>query len=549
MVYVINGVSYEGHKPRGPEYQREPTRFSYEREALDLEGTDLHLYVCAACPWAHRALLTRNLSRTLRERVTVSVVSPYRDDAIGWEFLSEENQETAGRFTAFPVTPDRSPRKAGSLLEIYLAAEPNYTGNITTPTLYDAKSNRILSNDSFGIMRHFVKTVPNELGHLYTDPGRIDEEGRRIDAELGNRVYMCGLAKTQTAYEESSGRVFAELDRLEHLLSDDDRSHLLGGGLSLVDLQLVSCLVRFDPVYFGLFKCFARRLSSYPFLAAYLRRVTQEIGPEAMCLDLDQIVNHYYSTFTSANPNGVVPIGYRRDFLDGGKDLYANPPDTSESGTTESGTSGVEQDQTDAEERRARGEFVRGVSGNRDWLGGEEFPLEKDRYVLFVANNCPWCHRTVMARALFPGVEELISLSVLFYRRGEDGWRFLPSEDGEFRTFEKDRPGLLTGVDGSDPTKNGFTCAKDIYRLSEPDSTQKSVPILFDTKTKRVVSNESADIVRMFAAAAGSEPTDEIEKINARVYQDVNNGAYRGECFAEHSSVIDTEMYPCYGCC
>jgi len=541
MVYVIDGVAFGGHKPQGPEYKREPTKFSHSGP-LDLENTDLHLYVCAACPWAHRALLTRNLSQTLQKKISVSIVSPFRDDAIGWEFLSKDNEESLKQFTKLPVTLDKSPIQAKTLLEIYLAAEPKYTGNITTPTLYDSKSNKILSNDSFGIMRHFVETVPDELGHLYTDPEAIDKEGRKIDTELGNRVYMCGLAKTQVAYEEGLGRIFSELDRLETLLSDN-RLYLLGDNLSLADLQLTSCLVRFDPVYFSLFKCYTRRISSYPFLSSYLRRSTQEIGSEAMALDLDQIVYHYYSNFTSANPNGVVPIGYRKDFLDGGKDNYVDQSDGVVSKEV-SAVGGVDQNQTNAEERKAKGEFVRSVSTFRHWLGGEDFPMEPDRYVLFVANNCPWCHRTLVARALYPEVEKMVQVSTMFYRRGEEGWRFLPTEESEFKSFETDQPDLLTGIDKSDPTKNGFKCARDIYRLSEPTSTQKSVPILFDTKTKRVVSNESADIVRMFGSVSKGSSKDDasleiIDRINARVYQDVNNGAYRAGFSSDQASYED----------
>jgi putative glutathione S-transferase len=542
MVYVIDGVAHEGHKTRGDEYKREPTKFSHAGP-IDLENSDLHLYVSAACPWAHRALLTRNLSQKLRQKITVSVVSPFRDDAIGWEFLSDKNRETVKQFTAVPVTKDQSPLKANNLLEVYLRAEPTYTGNITTPTLYDAKSNTILSNDSFGIMRHLVETVPDELGYLYTDPEAIDREGRTMDVELASRVYMCGLAKTQKAYEESLGKVFAELDRLEDILSDG-RSYLLdSNNLSLADVQLVACLVRFDPVYVDLFKCFTRRVSSYKYLPAYLRRATETIGPEALCLDLDQIVNHYYSTFTSANPNGIIPLGYRKDFLNCGKDRFVHPPN--HVATSEHSQGGSEQDQSNAEDRKAKGEYVRGVSTFRHRLGGEDFPLEEDRYVLFVANNCPWCHRTLIARSVYPRVEKFVKTSVLFYRRGEEGWRFLPTEDGEFKTFEMDRPDLLTGIDGSDPTKNGFASAKEIYKLSEPTSTQKSVPILFDTMTKRVVSNESADIVKMFARVggaehpAGSDLANTIEAINARVYQEVNNGAYRAGFSSHQESYED----------
>ena len=85
------------------------------------------------------------------------MVSPFRADTIGWEFLSDANSASVAQFTALPVTTDASPLRAKTLLEVYLASTPDYTGNITTPTLYDARSNTILSNDSFGIMRAFVQ--------------------------------------------------------------------------------------------------------------------------------------------------------------------------------------------------------------------------------------------------------------------------------------------------------------------------------------------------------------------------------------------------------
>jgi hypothetical protein len=131
-----------------------------------------------------------------------------------------------------------------------------------------------------------------------------------------------------------------------------------------------------------------------------------------------QVVHHYYTTFTNANPNGVVPLGYRctgdgGDFLNGGIDMFREPEapaaavadadtdtaiDVADAAVASGG--GVDQDQTDAAGKRARGEFVRGVSAHRNWLGDEAFPIEANRYVLFVANNCPWCHRTMMGGSL-----------------------------------------------------------------------------------------------------------------------------------------------------
>jgi len=89
---------------RAQRYQLSPFRvpFISDGSPLDLsEATELHLYVCAACPWAHHALITRNLSATLRSKVAVSIVSPFRDDSKGWEFLSDSNSEVVSQFPSF----------------------------------------------------------------------------------------------------------------------------------------------------------------------------------------------------------------------------------------------------------------------------------------------------------------------------------------------------------------------------------------------------------------------------------------------------------------
>jgi putative glutathione S-transferase len=360
--------------------------FSVEPTAFDLDNTDLYLYVNAACPFATRALTLRNLSPLLRSKVKVCFVSPLRNEN-GLEFLCEENRAAVAHFTKLPVTVDSSPINARYLKDIYSHADKNYSGDIATPTLYDAKTNAILHTDSFNLMRAFVATVPNELSHIYQNPEDQDKQGRHLEAELCKMVYSCGFAQTQETYGEASSRIFAELDRLESILSDG-RPRILGGkSLSLVDIQLVNTLVRFDPVYFDLFKCFRRRIRSYPFLSNYARSVATKLG-DNLPLDLLQIVTHYWTNFPSCNPNGVIPLAYRDDFLEGGIEKYR---DDDLIVVEEGGVSGGdEQDQTNKKEQLARGEFVRGVSAHRNWLGDEQFPLEENRYILFVANNCPW---------------------------------------------------------------------------------------------------------------------------------------------------------------
>lgn len=181
------------------------------------------------------------------------------------------------------------------------------------------------------------------------------------------------------------------------------------------------------------------------------------------------------------------------------------------------------------EERRARGEFVRGVSACRSFVsrdGSTPYPAEAGRYRLLVARNCPWCHRTLLARAL-KGLEGAIGVDVCWYRRADDGdgpggWQFRPDLDG----FEAEQA-----------TGRQMRFVKDIYKLAGAE--QSSVPILWDTKTNTVVNNESAEIVRMlnsefneFAARPDLDLYPEalrpgIDAVNADVYRDISNGAYK----------------------
>ena len=197
--------------------------------------------------------------------------------------------------------------------------------------------------------------------------------------------------------------------------------------------------------------------------------------------------------------------------------------------------SGVEEDQKDAARRRAKGEFVRGVSGFRAALGDPGFPPESGRYHLHVALNCPWCHRVMLARAVL-GLEQSISVDVAFPNRtGEDDpagpnlWEFTPT-----------RTASLTGATLPECTEEtatgqGYRLAREIYRAEGSD--EQSLPILYDKVAKRIVNNESAEIVRMLSthavALGGSGDlypealAEEIDALNARIYRDINNGAYK----------------------
>jgi putative glutathione S-transferase len=209
--------------------------------------------------------------------------------------------------------------------------------------------------------------------------------------------------------------------------------------------------------------------------------------------------------------------------------------------------SSVEESQKDAAARRAKGEFVRGVSGFRSVLGEDpDFPAQAGRYHLFVAFNCPWCHRVTLARNVL-GLQDSITMDVAFpSRTGDDD----PIEPNRWE-FNPTRIASLTGqplaeCTGETATGQDFRLAKQIYEAE--GSKEASVPILYDKKTKRIVANESAEIIRMLNAQANalgsSIPDDlrsdlypvgeqymamrqDIDMLNDQIYVAINNGAYK----------------------
>ncbi len=176
------------------------------------------------------------------------------------------------------------------------------------------------------------------------------------------------------------------------------------------------------------------------------------------------------------------------------------------------------------------GSFERSTSGFRNWVtadgsagpsGEGGFKAESGRYHLYVSLACPWAHRTLIFRAL-KGLTEHIDVSVVHPDMLGDGW-----------TFATDFPGT-TG-----DRLFGLPFLRDIYTRTDPKvSGRVTVPILYDTQRKTIVSNESAEIIRMFNGAFDdltgnrddywpADLRDGIEEVNARVYDTVNNGVYK----------------------
>ena len=262
-----------------------------------------HLYVSYACPWAHRTLIFRAV-KGLTDHIDVSVVHPDMLDN-GWEFRTD-----------FPgATGDRL-HGAEFMHQVYTRADPEVSGRVTVPVLWDREREAIVSNESAEIIRMLNSAFDEITGN--TDDywpealrDRIEEFNDRIYDTVNNGVYKAGFATTQKAYEAAAGPLFDSLDWLEAHLADN--RYLLGEQLTEADWRLFTTLVRFDAVYHGHFKCNRRRLVDYPHLWAYTRALYQHPGV-AETVHMDHITRHYHYSHDTINPHRIVPIGPKLDF-------------------------------------------------------------------------------------------------------------------------------------------------------------------------------------------------------------------------------------------
>jgi len=269
---------------------------------FEAEAGRYHLYVSLACPWAHRTLIFRAL-KGLEDMISISVVHWYMGDK-GWTFNSADG-----------TVPD-TVNDANFMYEIYAAANPDYSGRVTVPVLWDKKTNTIVTNESSEIIRMFNSAfdrIGAVEGDFYPEPLRaeIDALNERIYHTVNNGVYKAGFASTQEAYEEGVTPLFETLDWLDERLST--QRYLTGSAITEADWRLFTTLVRFDPVYFGHFKCNMRRIADYEHLSGYMRELYQRPGI-ADTVNLQHIKNHYYASHESINPSRIIPKGPKIDY-------------------------------------------------------------------------------------------------------------------------------------------------------------------------------------------------------------------------------------------
>jgi putative glutathione S-transferase len=266
------------------------------------EAGRYHLYVSLACPWAHRTVIFRKL-KGLENVISLSVVSPAMLED-GWTFNKEEGS-----------TGDTVNGKS-KLSEIYLMADPRYSGRVSVPVLWDKTRKTIVNNESAEIIR-MLNSAFDAFTNVRTDyypqslRAEIDRINELVFANINNGVYRAGFATAQAAYEQAFRNVFDALDEIEQTLSR--RRYLTGDTITEADWRLFPTLVRFDAVYYGHFKCNWRHVYEYPNLWNYVRDLYQQPGV-AETVSLEQIKRHYYFSQRQVNPTGIVPLGPQLDF-------------------------------------------------------------------------------------------------------------------------------------------------------------------------------------------------------------------------------------------
>ena len=256
-----------------------------------------HLIISLACPWAHRTLIFRRL-KGLESTISLSVVNWLLAER-GWTFDPGPG-----------VIPD-SVFGASALSEFYAKARSDYSGRVTVPVLWDRETSTIVNNESSEIIRMFNSAfdgIGAAEGDYYPSGLRpeIDEVNARIYATVNNGVYRAGFATTQEAYEEAFRALFETLGWLEARLKG--QCFLCGDRLTEADWRLFTTLIRFDPVYFGHFKCNLREIRDYPALSRYLSELYRWPGI-AETVDFFHIKHHYYASHLRINPTGIVPLG------------------------------------------------------------------------------------------------------------------------------------------------------------------------------------------------------------------------------------------------
>ena len=306
MGHLVDGVWKDvprDTRKTGGEFIRSESQF---RDRVTADGSSgfkaesgrYHLYASLGCPWATRTIMYRVL-KGLENAISLTILGPLGDNE-GWPFVERP-----------PCTPDPL-GDAKHMYDIYLRANPRYSGLATVPALWDKAKKTIVNNESSEIIRMFNREfdafAEKDLPDMVPEALRpqIDRWNGLIYRTVNNGVYRAGFATSQEKYEEAVKGVFSTLDAIDLHLREN--RYLCGNQITEADWRLFPTLARFDVAYHYHFKCNLKRLEDYPNLWGYARELYQVPGI-AQTVNIEHIKDIYYRSQTYVNPSRVVPIG------------------------------------------------------------------------------------------------------------------------------------------------------------------------------------------------------------------------------------------------
>lgn len=281
-----------------------------DTSSFPIQRDRYHLYIGLFCPFAHRALIVRQL-KGLQDILPLSVVHPYPKEPNGWHFPAT-NEEYEG------ATVDHL---YGSkyLRELYFTCDPHYQGKYSVPMLWDKKAERIVNNESEDIMRMLCWCFDDFLDdeerkgldfYPVTLRERIDEVSAWMGPGLNSGVYRAGFADTQEDYEKNARMVFETLDRLEKMSKESGTLFVLGSKMTTVDIKLYTTLVRFDVIYQQHFKLMLRSIRhGYPNLHRWLKDMYWNVPGVKETTNFRHIKDNYSRSHPGINPKSITPLG------------------------------------------------------------------------------------------------------------------------------------------------------------------------------------------------------------------------------------------------
>ncbi|CEM11166.1 unnamed protein product [Vitrella brassicaformis CCMP3155] len=281
------------------------------------ESKRYHLFVGKICPFAHRAEIARKL-KGLEDVIGLTQVNSAQVEA-GWRL-----DDTYFHSTQADQRGEPNPvAEANNVPDLYKMTTPSFSGRASIPVLFDTHSKKIVNTESAEIARFFssdklnhIKACKHPELDLYpvAERAAIDDFCDKYGAEFVKPLYQSGFTKDQTRFNELNDQVFGYLAKLDDCLGDG-RTFVMGDKLTVADIHAYVHLIRFDPIYYTLYKLTHRRISDHPNIKSYIQRLWQLDGFR-LTTDISASIAGYFESWNQPNCPMLVPKGK------GGLDLW-----------------------------------------------------------------------------------------------------------------------------------------------------------------------------------------------------------------------------------